>query len=100
VKSAQAADATSPFSLTDQEKSELLALARKSVEYMITKSEPYAPTVPASETLNREYGAFTTLTEGGALRGCIGYTAPIKPLYMTVRDTATLARCAIHVSRR
>ena len=91
VKSAQAADATSPFSLTDQEKSELLALARKSVEYMITKSEPYAPTVPASETLNREYGAFTTLTEGGALRGCIGYTAPIKPLYMTVRDTATLA---------
>jgi hypothetical protein len=91
VKSAQAADATSPFSLTDQEKSELLALARKSVEYMITKSEPYAPTVPASVTLNREYGAFTTLTEGGALRGCIGYTAPIKPLYMTVRDTATLA---------
>ena len=25
------------------------------------------------------------------LRGCIGYTSPIKPLYMTVRDTATLA---------
>ncbi|MDR3755192.1 MAG: AmmeMemoRadiSam system protein B, partial [Terracidiphilus sp.] len=91
VKSAQGADAAPPFSLTDQEKAELLTLARKSVEYMIAKSEPYAPTAPASETLNREYGAFTTLTEGGALRGCIGYTAPIKPLYMTVRDTATLA---------
>jgi hypothetical protein len=91
VKSAQAADATPPFSLTGEEKAELLALARKSVEYMIENKEPYAPTTPASETLNREYGAFTTLTEGGALRGCIGYTSPQKPLFMTVRDTATLA---------
>jgi MEMO1 family protein len=91
VKSAHAADAVPPFSLTDAEKTELLALARKSVEYMIEKNEPYAPAPSADETLNREYGAFTTLTEGGALRGCIGYTAPIKPLYMTVRDTATLA---------
>ena len=91
VKSAHGADAIPPFSLTDQEKAELLALARKSVEYMIEKNEPYAPSPSASETLNHEYGAFTTLTEGGALRGCIGYTSAIKPLYMTVRDTATLA---------
>jgi AmmeMemoRadiSam system protein A len=66
-------------------------VARKSVEYMIQKNEPYAPLPSASETLNREYGAFVTLTENGSLRGCIGYTAPIKPLFMTVRDTATLA---------
>ena len=25
------------------------------------------------------------------MRGCIGYTSAMKPLYMTVRDTATLA---------
>ena len=91
VKSTHAAGAVTPFSLTDQEKAELLAVARKSVEYMIQSKEPYAPTAPESETLNREYGAFTTLTEGGALRGCIGYTSPAKPLYMTVRDTATMA---------
>jgi len=91
VKSAPGTAAAAPFSLTDREKGELLALARKSVEYMIQKQEPYAPPPPASETLNREYGAFTTLTEGGALRGCIGYTSPTKPLYITVRDTATLA---------
>jgi hypothetical protein len=91
VKSAQGAGAATPFSLTDEEKTELLALARKSVEYMIQNKEPYAPTTPASETLNREYGAFTTLTIGGQLRGCIGYTSPTKPLFMTVRDTATLA---------
>ncbi len=91
IKSTHKADAVPPFSLTDQEKAELLAVARKSVEYMIEKNEPYAPLPSASETLNREYGAFVTLTESGSLRGCIGYTAPIKPLYMTVRDTATLA---------
>jgi len=97
VKSAHAADAATPFSLTDAEKAELLADARKSVEYMIQKNEPYAPRPSTSETLNREYGAFVTLTEGGALRGCIGYTSPVKPLYMTVRDTATLA--ALHDPR-
>ena len=44
-----------------------------------------------SETLNREYGAFVTLTENGMLRGCIGYTSAMKPLYLTVRDTAGYA---------
>jgi AmmeMemoRadiSam system protein B/AmmeMemoRadiSam system protein A len=91
VKSAHTADAVPPFSLTDAEKAELLAVARKSVEYMIQRNESYAPSPSPSETLDREYGAFVTLTEGGALRGCIGYTAPMKPLYMTVRDTAALA---------
>ena len=91
INSTHKADAVPPFSLTDAEKAELLSVARKSVEYMIQKNEPYAPLPSASETLNREYGAFVTLTENGSLRGCIGYTAPIKPLFMTVRDTATLA---------
>jgi len=97
VKSAHAADTVPPFSLTDAERAELLAVARKSVEYMIQRNEPYAPSPSTSETLDREYGAFVTLTEGSALRGCIGYTAPMKPLYMTVRDTATLA--AVHDPR-
>ncbi len=91
VKSTQGAAAEPPFSLSDQEKAELLALARRSVESMIQNNQLFSPPIPASETLNREYGAFTTLTEAGALRGCIGYTSPAKPLYVTVRDTATLA---------
>ena len=32
-----------------------------------------------------------TLTNHGRLRGCIGFTAATEPLYLTVRDTATLA---------
>jgi AmmeMemoRadiSam system protein A len=41
--------------------------------------------------LNQERGAFVTLKERGGLRGCIGYVAPIKPLYITVRDVARFA---------
>jgi AmmeMemoRadiSam system protein B/AmmeMemoRadiSam system protein A len=86
-----------PFSLSAPEKKELLALARKSVEYVVGKGELYAPAASASATLNQERGAFVTLTESGQLRGCIGYTSAMKPLYMTVRDTATHA--ALHDPR-
>jgi AmmeMemoRadiSam system protein A len=61
------------------------------VEHAVEKNEAYKPAASTSETLNREYGAFVTLTEAGQLRGCIGYTSAVKPLYITVRDTATLA---------
>jgi MEMO1 family protein len=91
VKSAHGAAADPPFSLTDQEKAELLALARQSVESTIRSNQLYSPAAPSSETLNREYGAFTTINESGALRGCVGYTSPARPLFLTVRDTATLA---------
>jgi AmmeMemoRadiSam system protein B/AmmeMemoRadiSam system protein A len=79
------------FSLSGHDKDELLALARKSVEHAVTQEKAYEPGASASETLNQESGAFVTLRESGALRGCVGYTSAIKPLYMTVRDTATLA---------
>jgi AmmeMemoRadiSam system protein B/AmmeMemoRadiSam system protein A len=80
-----------PFSLGAREKSELLALARKSVEYAVRERKAYEPPATPSEFLNQERGAFVTLKESGELRGCIGYTSAVKPLYMTVRDTATLA---------
>jgi AmmeMemoRadiSam system protein B/AmmeMemoRadiSam system protein A len=79
------------FSLNGHEKDELLALARKSVEYAVREKKAYEPTASASEVLNQERGAFVTLRKSGALRGCIGYTSAAKPLYVTVRDTATLA---------
>ncbi len=97
VKAPAGTTAETPFSLSEPEKSELLALARKSVEYVVQKGELYEPPASASVALNRESGAFVTLTESGALRGCIGYTSAVKPLYMTVRDTATHA--ALHDPR-
>ena len=97
VKAPSGAAAETPFSLSEPEKSELLALARKSVEYMVQEKNPYEPPASASQALNQERGAFTTLKKAGALRGCIGYTSAVKPLYMTVRDTATHA--ALHDPR-
>ena len=91
VKSRQPAEEPAAFSLTGQEKSELLALARRSAEFAVEHQKLYEPPASASETLNREHGAFVTLTLDGALRGCIGYAAPLKPLYLTVRDTAAYA---------
>jgi AmmeMemoRadiSam system protein B/AmmeMemoRadiSam system protein A len=91
LKTAHASAAEAPFSLTNAEKSELLTLARKSAEYAVTNGSTYTPPASPSATLNREYGAFVTITKAGDLRGCIGYTSATKPLYLTVRDTATLA---------
>ena len=91
VKSAHAKADEAPFSLTADEKAELLALARRSVERAVGERVRYAPSAPHSELLSQERGAFVTLTENGDLRGCIGYTSPHEPLYLTVRDTATFA---------
>lgn len=91
VRTAQADTGESAFALTPEEESELLSIARQSVEYMVQQREIYTPPVPAGGTLQLEYGAFVTLLHKGILRGCIGYTSAVKPLYVTVRDTATLA---------
>ena len=80
-----------PFSLNGHEKSELLALARRSVEQAVREGKPYDPDASSSELLNQERGAFVTLKESGELRGCIGYMSSLKPLYLTVRDTAAFA---------
>ncbi len=91
VKAQDAKTADAPFNLNEQEKSELLALARKSVEQAVEEKQAYEPPATADDVLNEERGAFVTLKEAGALRGCIGYTSAMKPLLRTVRDTATLA---------
>lgn len=79
------------FALSAAEKKELLALARNSVEYAVRQQKLYEPAAGSSVSLNQDYGAFVTIKEAGGLRGCVGYTSAIKPLYLTVRDTATLA---------
>jgi AmmeMemoRadiSam system protein A len=77
--------------LSESEKSELLSVARKSVEEAVAEKKEFEPGPTGSEALNQDRGAFVTLLESGDLRGCIGYTSATKPLYLTVRDTAAFA---------
>lgn len=45
----------------------------------------------APEDVRAPAGAFVTLRNGGKLRGCIGYVAPIKPAWEAVLDNAASA---------
>jgi AmmeMemoRadiSam system protein B/AmmeMemoRadiSam system protein A len=80
-----------PFSLSRAEKDALLKIARHSVETAVREGKAYECSAGGLEVLERERGAFVTLTKNGQLRGCIGYVAPIKPLYLTVCDVARMA---------
>ena len=92
VKAAGAAKTgEAAFSLSRAEKDALLKIARNSVESSVRAGKPYECSSGGMEALERERGAFVTLTKNGQLRGCIGYVAPLKPLYLTVCDVAQLA---------
>jgi len=91
VRSKEGEDTEVGFSLSEGEKAELLALARGAVEQTVSMKVRYEPVAPESAALNREAGAFVTLTRHGELRGCVGYTSAAKPLYETVRDAAVMA---------
>ncbi len=80
-----------PFALAANEKEELLKLARQSVETAVRQGKLYQGAAPKYEALLLDRGAFVTLKKNGELRGCIGYVAPISPLYQTVRDVAAYA---------
>ncbi len=76
--------------LNDQEKQELLKLARKSIESALAKAEP--PKLEhESPLLKEKRGAFVTLTKHGRLRGCIGMIFPVAPLDETIIEMAQAA---------
>ena len=78
------------FALSPEEKKELLALARRTLESFVRNG-----TVPPYDTGNIHFtdprGAFVTLTKKGDLRGCIGYIEPVAPLYKAVQQCAVYA---------
>lgn len=81
----------SPFSLDAADKEQLLQIARRSVETVVRRYVRFDPPSPASLALHQDRAAFVTLREGEFLRGCMGCSSAIEPLYLTVRDTAALA---------
>ncbi len=80
--------------LNDEQKKELLSLARKTLEFAFTERKIPSPEelayTPSPET-ERISGAFVTLKENGELRGCIGDIFPERPLYEAVIGNAISA---------
>jgi AmmeMemoRadiSam system protein B/AmmeMemoRadiSam system protein A len=78
------------FSLSREEKQELLQIARFSIERYVRKSESLE-VQPKNPGLQAPRGAFVTLKKRGRLRGCIGFVEPVAPLYQTVAMAAVYA---------
>jgi AmmeMemoRadiSam system protein B/AmmeMemoRadiSam system protein A len=92
IKEIETSSKTEPsFQISKAEQEYLLNIAKKSVETMVRERKIYPCTAGNFETLNQERGAFVTLKKDGFLRGCIGFTAPIKPLYQVVQEAAISA---------
>jgi AmmeMemoRadiSam system protein A len=69
----------------------LLALARRAIAAALAGNPPpEVPDVPGARLCR---GAFVTLEDQGALRGCIGRVAGDRPLGEVVRDVAVSAAC-------
>jgi hypothetical protein len=75
---------------TKKERKELLGLARKTIRTYVTTGK--APEVDIKNPKFKSDGAvFVTITEKGALRGCIGNIQPVMPLYQSVIKNAVAA---------
>jgi AmmeMemoRadiSam system protein A len=76
--------------LTEAEKSQLLDIAKTTIEHVVKNIAPKEYEVD-SPTLLEKRGAFVTLHKKGVLRGCIGYVLAFKPLYQTIVEMAEAA---------
>lgn len=74
--------------LAAAEKKTLLTLAHRVLHQVVLFEKAFQDSflegLDLSPVLKERRGAFVTLRKRGALRGCIGYIEPVKPLYVAV----------------
>jgi AmmeMemoRadiSam system protein B/AmmeMemoRadiSam system protein A len=78
------------FSLSLEEKKELLSLARQAIQQFVAENKIIEYKTDNPNFLV-ERGAFVTLKKDGELRGCIGFIEPVMPLHEAVIRTAIYA---------
>lgn len=78
------------FTLSSEEKSALLQIARSAITLLIQENK-ILDYKAQNTTLLAKRGVFVTLRKKGSLRGCIGFIKPILPLYQTVIQAAIYA---------
>jgi len=80
---------TMDFRFAEEEKKELLKIARQTLEeYICNDQVPDFDSHQISDGLKRETGAFVTLKSGGVLRGCIGRFEANTPVYRLIVQMA------------
>ena len=93
----QNSDDDTGYNLTEEDKKNLLHIARQTIENYISKNEiPEIDTTGFSKTIKTPAGAFVSLHKEKALRGCIGNFTPDKPLYLVVQEMAISAATKDH----
>jgi AmmeMemoRadiSam system protein B/AmmeMemoRadiSam system protein A len=78
------------YSLTPEEKAELLRMARAAVTEFVERRAVIEDASGKAKFLEPR-GVFVTLTKGGDLRGCIGFIEPVAPLGQAVIRAAIYA---------
>jgi AmmeMemoRadiSam system protein A len=77
---------------TKAERKQLLALARQSLESVVTSGKlPKVAAEKFPKKFSENTGCFVTLTKSGQLRGCIGHIMPHESLYKAIMDNAKAA---------
>lgn len=74
--------------LTDNEKKELLNIARKTLEYKFSKKDLNEISTPEKRLYELKHGCFVTLKKSGHLRGCIGTFVSKNNLVENVKNMA------------
>jgi len=74
--------------LTEDDRRNLLAVARKMIEHGARERKPWHPPQETSTTLLQQRACFVTLHKNGQLRGCIGQVTARLPLYQAVAESA------------
>lgn len=85
---------TEPYRLSDGHKKLLLQIARQSIASYLKSGK--LPTFDVPDILADPGAAFVTLEKQAKLRGCIGYTQAVRPLYRTVAECAVKAATQDH----
>jgi hypothetical protein len=90
--SSQREKSTTSYELRAEDKKELLAIARKTVNmYVRERKIPEIDSNKLLKSLRRHAGAFVTLHKSGDLRGCIGRFDATEPLFAVVQKMAVAA---------
>ncbi|MFQ5638810.1 MAG: AmmeMemoRadiSam system protein A [bacterium] len=78
------------WALTKNERENVLKLARKTIEAKLHGLS--SPEIDKTTSLlNKDGGAFVTLTKNKSLRGCIGLIHSERPLHFTIQEVAEAA---------